>query len=199
MVIETILNPNYFDQAWLNEFINSFKVQNVTTQIIVISVIAGIGITHLLKLSHFHSFLLCFFYYFLGFICNVALLLGNFFHLPPLCLPGLLFQVAFVLATQGMTFKIFFSNWDSSAFYSGLVPQLFVLLLLYFWIVEYAYFKEMQSGKTQIRPQQHQPPPPAPEPSPPPPPSEPVTAQTTVSDLTKKMSLDNHFDPFSSF
>ena len=50
MVIETILNPNYFDQAWLNEFINSFKVQNVTTQIIVISVIAGIGITLLLKI-----------------------------------------------------------------------------------------------------------------------------------------------------
>ena len=107
--------------------------------------------------------------------------------------------MAFVLATQGMTFKIFFSNWDSSAFYSGLVPQLFVLLLLYFWIVEYAYFKEMQSGKTQIRPQQPQPPPPAPEPSPPPPPSEPVTAETTVSDLTKKMCLENHYDPFSSF
>ena len=48
MVIETILNPNYFDQPWLNDFINAFKVQNVTIQIIVISVIAGIGIFHLL-------------------------------------------------------------------------------------------------------------------------------------------------------
>ena len=61
MVIETVLNPNYFDQAWMNEFIKAFKVQNVTTQIIVISVIAGIGTNHLQKLPQSHSFLLMIF------------------------------------------------------------------------------------------------------------------------------------------
>ena len=78
-------------------------------------------------------------------------MLGMITSIKWLLIPGLIFRMFIVISLFVISMVIYITNWDiTGQFYLGIVPGVTGFVFLYFWLIQYTYFKEIFENTEEV-------------------------------------------------